>query len=114
MRPVAGKICLLCTNPVITALLLRFGGNTHHDPHMLYTLSALQILALYDRLDVVDRNKVIGFIAGLQQPDGSFAGDRWGEIDTRFSYCAFSALSILGALDEGHIDKLNAVEFVVR
>lgn len=22
-------------------------------------------------------------IAGLQQPDGSFAGDKWGEIDTR-------------------------------
>lgn len=22
-------------------------------------------------------------IAGLQQPDGAFAGDKWGEIDTR-------------------------------
>lgn len=22
-------------------------------------------------------------IVGLQQPDGSFAGDKWGEIDTR-------------------------------
>lgn len=32
------------------------------------------------------------------QPDGSFAGDEWGEIDTRFSYCALSTLAILGKL----------------
>lgn len=81
---------------------------------MLYTLSALQILVLYDRLDVINRDKVIGFIAGLQQEDGSFAGDKWGEIDTRFSYCALSSLSILGALDEGKINKEKAVDFILR
>lgn len=32
------------------------------------------------------------------QPDGSFAGDEWGEVDTRFSYCALSTLAILGKL----------------
>jgi geranylgeranyl transferase type-2 subunit beta len=32
------------------------------------------------------------------QPDGSFAGDEWGEIDTRFSYCALSTLAIMGKL----------------
>jgi geranylgeranyl transferase type-2 subunit beta len=90
-----------------------FGGNTHHDPHMLYTLSALQILALYDALDKVDRAKVIEFVSSLQQPDGSFAGDKWGEIDTRFSYCALSILSILNALDSGSIDKQKAVDFIV-
>lgn len=26
---------------------------------------------------------VLADIAGLQQPDGAFAGDKWGEIDTR-------------------------------
>jgi prenyltransferase beta subunit len=26
---------------------------------------------------------VLTDIAGLQQPDGAFAGDKWGEIDTR-------------------------------
>jgi geranylgeranyl transferase type-2 subunit beta len=32
------------------------------------------------------------------QPDGSFAGDKWLEIDTRFSYCALCCLAILGRL----------------
>jgi hypothetical protein len=32
------------------------------------------------------------------QADGSFAGDEWGEIDTRFSYCALSTLAIMGRL----------------
>lgn len=91
-----------------------FGGNISHDAHMLYTLSALQILALYDELSVVDVESVVKFVAGLQQPDGSFAGDKWGEIDTRFSYCALSIMSILGQLDSGHIDVSKAVDFVAR
>ena len=77
-----------------------FGGNVGHDGHMLYTLSAIQILAVADRLSdprlQVDR--VLQFVSSLQQPDGSFAGDLWGEVDTRFSYCAISCLSLLGAL----------------
>lgn len=79
-----------------------FGGNVGHDAHLLYTLSALQILAMADRLDDprLDREAVVGFVASLQQSDGSFAGDEWGEVDTRFSYCALSALSILGALPD--------------
>ena len=35
-----------------------FGGSERHDPHLLYTLSALQILALYDQLDKVDAEKI--------------------------------------------------------
>jgi len=35
-----------------------FGGNIGHDPHLLYTLSAVQVLALFDKLDVLDINKV--------------------------------------------------------
>jgi hypothetical protein len=31
-----------------------FGGSERHDPHLLYTLSALQLLALYDQLHLVD------------------------------------------------------------
>lgn len=79
-----------------------FGGNVGHDAHLLYTLSALQILAMADKLDDprLDRRAVVSFVSGLQQTDGSFAGDEWGEVDTRFSYCALSALSILGALPD--------------
>jgi len=83
-----------------------FGGNVGHDAHLLYTLSALQILAMADRLDDprLDREAVVKFVASLQQRDGSFAGDEWGEVDTRFSYCALSALSILGALPDTSSD----------
>ena len=50
-------------------------------------------------------------MAGLQNPDGSFSGDYCGEIDTRFSYCAVSALSLLNKLDK--IDKIKARDFVL-
>jgi geranylgeranyl transferase type-2 subunit beta len=36
-----------------------FGGSERHDSHMLYTLSAVQILALYDRLDLLDVERVV-------------------------------------------------------
>lgn len=35
-----------------------FGGNVGHDPHLLYTLSAIQVLALFDKIDVLDIEKV--------------------------------------------------------
>ncbi len=60
-----------------------FGGNIGHDPHLLYTLSAVQILAMLDALDKVNTDKIVSYVASLQQPDGSFSGDEWGEIDTR-------------------------------
>jgi hypothetical protein len=41
-------------------------------------------------------------------------GDQWGEVDTRFSYCALSALSILGKLRSGIVDVDKAVDFIVR
>ncbi len=31
-----------------------FGGSPRNDPHLLYTLSAVQIMALFDRLDLLD------------------------------------------------------------
>lgn len=93
---------------------LRFGGNVGHDAHLLYTLSAVQILALYDEMALLDKSKVTSFVASLQQPDGSFAGDKWGEVDTRFSYCALSVLSLLGELHSEAIDLHKAIDFVVR
>lgn len=81
---------------------------------MLYTLSALQILILCDELHRLDKEKVAQFIASLQNPDGSFMGDHWGEIDTRFSYCALSGLSILGVLRSGIINVDKAVEYIAR
>ncbi|KAL9664836.1 hypothetical protein QQ045_020245 [Rhodiola kirilowii] len=36
----------------------RFGDNVGHDPHILYTLSAVQVLPLFDKLDVLDNDLV--------------------------------------------------------
>lgn len=80
----------------------------------MYTLSALQILALYDKLHVVNADLITDYVASLQQGDGSFAGDKWGEIDTRFSYCALSILSLLGQLQTDKINVQKAVSFVAR
>ncbi|KAG2579891.1 hypothetical protein PVAP13_6NG311900 [Panicum virgatum] len=88
-----------------------FGGNVGHDPHVLYTLSAVQVLCLFDRLDVLDIDKVADYVAGLQNEDGSFSGDVWGEVDTRFSYIALCTLSLLHRLHKINMQK--AVDFVV-
>ena len=36
-----------------------FGGSERHDSHLLYTLSAVQILVLYDALDRVDTERIV-------------------------------------------------------
>ena len=41
----------------------------------------------------------------LQQPSGVFAGDSFGEVDTRFLFCAVNTLSLLGQLDKLDVDK---------
>jgi geranylgeranyl transferase type-2 subunit beta len=93
-----------------------FGGNVGHDGHLLYTLSAIQVLALADGLQderfLQIKQSVVDFCAARQQPtDGSFTGDEWGEIDTRFTYCALSSLSLLNALDRVNVQK--AADFIL-
>lgn len=79
-----------------------FGAAPGHDSHMLYTISAVQILAMTDNFAELEKmipdgkRKIAMFIAGLQQSNGTFAGDEWGETDTRFLYGAFNSLSLLG------------------
>jgi hypothetical protein len=46
-------------------------------------------------LDLIDKEATVKFVVSLQQPDGSVAGDEWGEIDTRFTYCALNCLALL-------------------
>ncbi|WPH01570.1 Hypothetical protein R9X50_00441800 [Acrodontium crateriforme] len=81
-----------------------FGAAPGHDPHMLYTVSAVQILAMLNGFEELEtkvpdgKMKIAKFISKLQQPDGTFAGDEWGETDTRFLYGAFNALSLLGLM----------------
>jgi len=82
-----------------------FGAAPGHDAHMLYTISAIQILATVDALEELEhrhpsgRRRVGDYIARLQDPvSGTFAGDEWGETDTRFLYAALNGLSLLGLL----------------
>ncbi|KAI5804184.1 type II protein geranylgeranyltransferase beta subunit [Peziza echinospora] len=88
-----------------------FGPHPGHDPHVLTTTSAIQILATEDALDEIDTDQVAKYVASLQDREtGAFAGDEWGEIDTRFLYGAFNTLSLLGKLD--YIDVEKAVNYV--
>ncbi|KAA0202758.1 hypothetical protein HAZT_HAZT009302 [Hyalella azteca] len=77
-----------------------------HDPHMLSTLSAVQILVLLDSVSSIDVEGVVRYVSGLQNSDGSFNGDKWGEVDTRFSFCAVACLRLLVSGGE-----LNRVDF---
>jgi geranylgeranyl transferase type-2 subunit beta len=88
-----------------------FGGNSDQDPHLLYTLSGIQVLALHDALDLIDCDAVVSYVAALQHENGSFAGDEWGEVDSRFSYCALLTLAILGRMDA--VNLQTAVDFVM-
>jgi geranylgeranyl transferase type-2 subunit beta len=90
-----------------------FGSFKNHDSHLLSTLSALQILLIYESLDVLtdeDVAKVVGFIKRNQLENGAFQGDRFGEIDTRFVYTAVQSLAILGKLDDEVVE--GAVKFI--
>ncbi|KAH3672724.1 hypothetical protein WICMUC_004130 [Wickerhamomyces mucosus] len=78
-----------------------FGAFPQHDSHILSTLSALQILLIYDSIDELPSiDKIVEFITNLQLPNGAFQGDRFGEIDSRFVYTAIQSLAILGKLNE--------------
>eukprot|EP00124_Ichthyophonus_hoferi_P005407 Ihof_evm2s775 gene=Ihof_evmTU2s775 len=128
-----GKLDLM-DKPAIIDFVLKcqhpeggFGASIGHDAHILSTLSAVQIMVLYGEEDQLDAARIAKWVGGLQQEDGSFAGDIWGEIDTRFSFCALATFSLLNMLKEapsgqasatgltcpyGDIDK--AISFITR
>jgi len=66
---------------------------------------------MFDAVSEIDTEKLALYFKGLQNPDGSFKGDHSGEVDTRFSYCAVSALSLLQRLDI--IDRVKARNFIL-
>ncbi|XP_038887312.1 geranylgeranyl transferase type-2 subunit beta 1-like isoform X3 [Benincasa hispida] len=80
----------------------------------------LTTLDILGKLDTVDINEVVSWvlkcqhesdIVGLQNEDGSFSGDIWGEVDSRFSYIAVSCLSLLNQLEKINVEK--AVNYIV-
>lgn len=89
-----------------------FGGNLHMESHILFTLSAVQILYMLKELSLIDTDRVVKYILSLQLKDGSFKGDSFGEIDNRFSYAAISALCLLDAID--HLDIDLTASFIYK
>ena len=93
-----------------------FGAAPGHDAHMLYTISAVQILTMTDGFDELEKRlpngkiQIARWLAGLQQPNGTFAGDEWRESDTRFLYGAFNALSLLGQMPYQQPDQPPLVD----
>jgi hypothetical protein len=62
----------------------------HNFRHKLHAVRLPQILSLYDNVNVLDVDKVVEYVRGLQQEDGSFAGDKWGEFTLCLGFCTMS------------------------
>ncbi|PIA18841.1 prenyltransferase and squalene oxidase [Coemansia reversa NRRL 1564] len=90
-----------------------FGGHCGHDSHLLYTMSAVQVLSMYGALDKIESSRVVDYVISLQDIEtGEICGDEWGERDTRFAFIAVAILSFFGALSR--LDSDRIVEYVVR
>jgi geranylgeranyl transferase type-2 subunit beta len=87
-----------------------FGGNKGHDSNITNSLYALLVLFQFDKMDSVNLEKVGDYVQSMYvEETGSFMGDKFGEIDTRFVY---SALYILVLLDRPLPKK--SVEFLLQ
>ena len=71
-----------------------YGGNKGLDSHLLFTLSAIQILIMLKEIPE-NTERIVSYILSMQNENGSFRGDNYGEVDTRFSYCALISLYLL-------------------
>ncbi|KAM7257938.1 hypothetical protein ACFE04_013679 [Oxalis oulophora] len=90
-----------------------FAGNIGYDPHMLYTLSVVQVLALFDKLDVLDVDKVSNwdvwgevdtqYIVRCKNMDGGFGCTPGAESHAGQIFCCVGALAITGNLH--YVDK---------
>ncbi|KAL8427834.1 hypothetical protein Efla_005800 [Eimeria flavescens] len=90
-----------------------FAQDEGQEAHLSATHYALLLLAGLGRLHLLpSRQQTAAWIRSLQNADGGFSGDRWGESDSRFSYCGVASLLLLGELDGQVADR--AVLFVRR
>ncbi|GAA5974739.1 hypothetical protein JCM5350_001272 [Sporobolomyces pararoseus] len=92
-----------------------FAPHPGHDSNIHSTLSAIQILATHDSLNLLDKDKIVKYVLSLQDPErGSFAGDSWGEHASRFTYCAISILSLLNRLQDLDPTREATVRFIEK
>jgi len=87
----------------------------HHES-IVYTLSAIQVLIIYNELDHIDVDQLVVFVESLQNENGSFRGypdEAGSESDTRYGFCAVAALRLIGRLEKSKIDVASAAEHVL-
>lgn len=89
-----------------------YGGDTGLDSHILFTLSAVQVMTILGRKSELDKGNITKYILSLQAQNGCFMGDEFGEQDTRFVYCGVLTLHLLGTIND-HMDVINkAIEYI--
>lgn len=52
-------------------------------------------MIMLDRLSDINLDATASYVAARQNEDGSFGGDEYGEVDTRFTFCAIAALFLI-------------------
>ncbi|KAL2098611.1 hypothetical protein ACEWY4_005091 [Coilia grayii] len=74
-----------------------FAGGPGQQAHLAPTyaaVNALCVIGTQEAYDVIDREKLLGFLYSLRQGDGSFQMHEGGEVDVRSIYCAASVASL--------------------
>lgn len=55
-------------------------------------------MVMLGKLNEIDTDAIASYVTSLQNEDGSFGGDQYNEIDTRFSFCALATLHLIVSL----------------
>ena len=67
---------------------------------------------MLEATEEVNVEGVVQYVTSLQNEDGSFSGDKWGEVDTRFSFCAVACLALLVGLSLSLSGGQNALHLL--
>ncbi|KAK1937440.1 putative geranylgeranyl transferase type II beta subunit [Babesia divergens] len=82
-----------------------FGNAPGHASSITATHYAILSLCVLKRHDIIDKEQTAKFISDLQNDDGSFNCDYFGEADARHVYSSVICLSLLGALGRVNVNK---------
>ena len=77
----------------------------------------MQILIIYDKLGEIDLEKLVAFVEGLQNENGSFRGypdEAHAESDTRYGFCALATLKLTGQLESSKVDRESAADHILQ
>ncbi|CAJ1946745.1 unnamed protein product [Sphenostylis stenocarpa] len=87
-----------------------YAGGPGQMPHIATTYAAVNTLITLGgqkSLASINRDKLLGFLRRMKQPNGGFRMHDDGEIDVRACYTAISVVSILNILDDDLIQNVG-------